>query len=101
MANFTAADDRCAYDLAPVRIFDPYNGAFQNVRMAAEYVFNLKRRDFVSTGLDDVDRVPSQDAINSVLAQGDVAGSEPTVVGKRRTGGLFRLSYRGRNWLWY
>ena len=48
--------------------------------MRSEYVFDFQCRDFVAAGLDDVDTVSAQNAIDVPGLDRDVTGAEPAVL---------------------
>ena len=71
--------DRNCHSLAPFIVRKPDHRALVDRWMEAKLLFDLQGRDFVASGLDDVDRVAAKDSVDRVLPDRNVPGPEPTV----------------------
>ena len=66
--------------LAQVVVGKPDNRGFVDTRMAEQHRLHLARADAVATGLDQVDRLATDDAVHAgAVDHGNVAGAVPAV----------------------
>src|SRR4051812_48500719 len=71
---------RRADPFAPLRILNANDRALCDRRMQPQDLFDLQRRDFLRTALDDVDVLTSEQAVGPILYDRGIACVEPAVV---------------------
>ena len=83
------ADDEGDDALAQVVVGHPDHRDLRDARVAEQHGLDLARADAVAAGLDQVDRLASDDAVHAVAVDHrDVAGAVPAVGVERLGGGI-------------